>query len=345
MGNDQERLMSLEMVIKAADVSNCAKPFSLYKRWANQIMIEFYKQGDVERNDGSKISNYMDRFEPDVSTCQLNFMRFIVCPLYELVGSFAPTLRDMYSSKLKTNVKFWEKQQLLEMGIRERCDSINLEEDSDDDDDGQDSSNSNGGDRPRIKVRRRSSLAAPGRKKPKGVSLALNGVSDRSRKHKKEGTSSISKALAERTIKRRNTRIVSTLKASRALGSLDSGAAMQKRFPDRSLTTISSMPGGLVASKFTEAEKKKKKKAQARAHFRSSLGRRDTSVRSARNFGDRFKVVHVPSLSDVLPSEANDGEAEGEGGIRGDTDKEEEAKIAARQRRSRIERRMSVSFL
>ena len=341
MGNDQERLMSLEMVIKAADVSNCAKPFSLYKRWANQIMIEFYKQGDVERNDGSKISNYMDRFEPDVSTCQLNFMRFIVCPLYELVGSFAPTLRDMYSSKLKTNVKFWEKQQLLEMGIRERCDSINLEEDSDDDDDdGQDSSNSNGEDRPRIKVRRRSSLAAPGRKKPKGVSLA----SDRSRKHKKGGTSSISKALAERAINRRNTRIVSTLKASRALGSLDSGAAMQKRSPERSLTTISSMPGGLVASKFTEAEKKKKKE-QARAHFRSSLGRRDTSVRSARKFGDRFNVVHVPSLSDVLPSEANDGEAEGEGGSRGDTDKEEEAKIAARQRRSRIERRMSVSFL
>ena len=100
----------------------------------------------------------------------------------------------------------------------------------------------------------------------------------------------------------------------------------------------------MVASTYTEAEKKKKKKEQARAHFRSSLGRRDTSVRSAKNFGERFQVLHVPSLSDVLPSEANNGEAEDEGGSKGDTARED-AKLAARQRRSRIERRMSVSFL
>ena len=370
MSNDQERLLSLEMVIKAADVSNCAKPFSLYKRWANQIMIEFYKQGDIERNDGMKISNYFDRFEPDVSTCQLNFMKFIVCPLYELVGAFAPTLRDMYSSKLKTNVKFWEKQQMIEMGIRGRADSIDIEDSdgSDNEDDigggsgGGAGSKKNKGDEARIKLRRRSSLAARGEKnkmvalmnrssaQSQSVSAGVGKLQGANRRRKKKGDISLARKTMAAGLHRRNTRIASTLKASRALGSLDGGIGTPRPQAGRALPSVSSMPGGMVGSTFDEAEQEKRK-AKERAKFRSSLGRRETAMQSAEKFGSRFKVLHVPSLSDVLqPSETGEGGGGegGEGGGGGDgsvISAEEERKMMGRRRQSRIERRMSVSFL
>ena len=104
------------MAIKAADVANCAKPFVLYKQWANLIVIEFYKQGDLEQSQGMEVSAYMDRFEPDVRTCQMNFMNFIVKPLYDLVGTYAPPCRDLFKSYLIHNYEFWLEEEKDEFG-------------------------------------------------------------------------------------------------------------------------------------------------------------------------------------------------------------------------------------
>eukprot|EP00948_MAST-09A_sp_MAST-9A-sp1_P002720 g2720.t1 len=109
---EEHRKLALMMAIKAADVGNCSKPFFLYKQWANLIVLEFYKQGkvhmsDVERKKGMEVSNYMDRNNPDVHTCQMNFMNFIVKPLYKLVGTYAPPCRDLFKSYLNYNYEFW----------------------------------------------------------------------------------------------------------------------------------------------------------------------------------------------------------------------------------------------
>lgn len=48
-------------------------------------MAEFFKQGDLERSLGLPISPQMDRATTSVPMAQVNFIDFIVAPLYSQV--------------------------------------------------------------------------------------------------------------------------------------------------------------------------------------------------------------------------------------------------------------------
>ena len=52
------------MTLHTADVSNTAKPWSLYSQWLGMIMEEFYRQGDRERDLGLPITYAFDRTNP-----------------------------------------------------------------------------------------------------------------------------------------------------------------------------------------------------------------------------------------------------------------------------------------
>jgi hypothetical protein len=39
------KALSLELIIRASDVSNCAKPFGVSKQWFNRMTAEFFQQG------------------------------------------------------------------------------------------------------------------------------------------------------------------------------------------------------------------------------------------------------------------------------------------------------------
>lgn len=74
------------MIIKAADVSNPAKPWDIYEEWTARIIDEFYLQGDVERALGMTVSRFMDREKPEVANCQISFIDYVVRPLYQVCG-------------------------------------------------------------------------------------------------------------------------------------------------------------------------------------------------------------------------------------------------------------------
>ena len=54
-------------------------------RWSELVMAEFFKQGDLERSLGLPISPQMDRAATSVPMAQVNFIDFIVAPLYSQV--------------------------------------------------------------------------------------------------------------------------------------------------------------------------------------------------------------------------------------------------------------------
>ena len=56
--------------LHAADVSNPAKPTSVYVEWVGRVMTEFYSQGDAEADAGLPISAFMDRGKPALRKCQ-----------------------------------------------------------------------------------------------------------------------------------------------------------------------------------------------------------------------------------------------------------------------------------
>ena len=86
-----DRRQFLKIVLKAADVSNPAKPLSLYLFWTNRILQEFYDQGDEEARLGMPVTSMpqCDRSTPSVPSGQKGFVSFVVKPVFESLSGFS----------------------------------------------------------------------------------------------------------------------------------------------------------------------------------------------------------------------------------------------------------------
>lgn len=53
--------MTMFELFHLADISNCTKPWHVCLKWTDLLFIEFFHQGDLERNRGAPCSYLMDR--------------------------------------------------------------------------------------------------------------------------------------------------------------------------------------------------------------------------------------------------------------------------------------------
>ena len=56
LDSEEDENLVAQVIIKAADVSNAAKPFEIASAWTDRIMQEFYSQGAQEKTLGLPIS-------------------------------------------------------------------------------------------------------------------------------------------------------------------------------------------------------------------------------------------------------------------------------------------------
>ena len=92
--------MLLEVLLHAADISNPIKPWPVYEKWANLVMEEFFQQGDRERAEGLEVSAMYDRETVDKPVMQVNFIEFIVVPLYLALLKLCPGLDELVTHLL-----------------------------------------------------------------------------------------------------------------------------------------------------------------------------------------------------------------------------------------------------
>mmetsp|Transcript_11345 Transcript_11345/g.14743 ORF Transcript_11345/g.14743 Transcript_11345/m.14743 type:complete len:870 (-) Transcript_11345:526-3135(-) len=104
----------MEIFVHAADISNPAKPFKICEQWALLIMEEFFQQGDRESKEGLEISPMMDRSNTNKPTMQMNFIEFVIAPLYSGVVRLFPTLNPCLIT-LIDNYKQWGGQRKAEL--------------------------------------------------------------------------------------------------------------------------------------------------------------------------------------------------------------------------------------
>ena len=101
----------LKLVMKAADVSQSARSWDLYSRWAQLTMEEYYLQGDLEKEDNLPISKYMNRNSPNEALCHESHVRDIVRPIFSLLFEVAgleidaPRANHLEVSTLSPNLK------------------------------------------------------------------------------------------------------------------------------------------------------------------------------------------------------------------------------------------------
>ena len=90
-GTDKQ--LMLNQLTHASDISIPVKPQDIYKEWVNRVFVEFFYQGDKERDRGLKISYQCDRHTVNVVDAQIGFIDGIVFPLYDILSSAFPNMK------------------------------------------------------------------------------------------------------------------------------------------------------------------------------------------------------------------------------------------------------------
>jgi len=103
----QHRMLMLQILLKAADISNPGKPFEIAKYWANMVQEEFFAQGDLEKEKLMPVSPFMDREKPALPKMQLNFIDYLVTPLFLSVRDVLPKASPI-CDRLEDNKKMWK---------------------------------------------------------------------------------------------------------------------------------------------------------------------------------------------------------------------------------------------
>uniref|UniRef100_A0A8C9XK18 Phosphodiesterase n=1 Tax=Sander lucioperca TaxID=283035 RepID=A0A8C9XK18_SANLU len=83
LDNYSDRIQVLQNMVHCADLSNPTKPLELYRQWTDRIMVEFFTQGDRERDKGMEVSPMCDKHNASIEKNQVGFIDYIVHPLWE----------------------------------------------------------------------------------------------------------------------------------------------------------------------------------------------------------------------------------------------------------------------
>jgi cAMP-specific phosphodiesterase 4 len=103
----ENQQMVLNMCIHSADVSNPAKPAHLNKIWVEKVFIEFFNQGDLEKEKNLPVSLLCDRETTNIIKSQIGFINFVVVPTFETLMNIIPQINP-YMDIIKANMKRYE---------------------------------------------------------------------------------------------------------------------------------------------------------------------------------------------------------------------------------------------
>ncbi|GMH46197.1 hypothetical protein BSKO_14165 [Bryopsis sp. KO-2023] len=124
----EDRVFLLNMLLHCADISNPVKPLEICKKWADRVLGEFFRQGDLEREKGLSISPMCNRETTSKAASQINFIEFIVAPLYFHVAKIFPELSAAVLN-LWDNRRLWDEQYILEIEANSKLSTNEKEED------------------------------------------------------------------------------------------------------------------------------------------------------------------------------------------------------------------------
>lgn len=104
---NENKKMIFEMVFHLCDISNATKPYEICQKWTDLLFIEFFNQGDLEKQKGINISMFMDRKTTNIASCQMGFIDFIIKPSFEVTSMLLPQLYR-FNEGVENNKKQWE---------------------------------------------------------------------------------------------------------------------------------------------------------------------------------------------------------------------------------------------
>ena len=113
----------MKALVHAADIGNPTKPFEIAKKWAENVVMEFFDQGDKERAQGFEISMLCDRYTTNFAKSQIGFLNFVIHPYFSILASVIPKM-EILTKEITTNVEIYktkvdEYEELMKKGNKQ----------------------------------------------------------------------------------------------------------------------------------------------------------------------------------------------------------------------------------
>jgi 3',5'-cyclic-nucleotide phosphodiesterase len=110
MTADDMRLLGLQLLMQAANLSNVARPFEIAEKWLNLLYAEALLQGDIEKAAGVQFSSPMnDRNNGNMAQSQIAFYHAVCLPLFTLVARLFPPLQVQLEA-VRANLEIWRQK-------------------------------------------------------------------------------------------------------------------------------------------------------------------------------------------------------------------------------------------
>jgi hypothetical protein len=108
MENPEMRRLGLQLVMKVSDISNVCRPFNYASMWCDILNLEFFHQGDLEKELGIGLTSPLnDRETSNKPKSQIGFYNFICIPLYSTIAKLWPPLQVQLDNVL-ANLQMWK---------------------------------------------------------------------------------------------------------------------------------------------------------------------------------------------------------------------------------------------
>ena len=104
-GKDKES--AINFIFHMADISNPAKNWQLCKLWTELLFVEFFAQGDLEKQNNFPVSLFYDRETTNLASSQSGFIDFIVKPAFLAIAKILPKV-DFIDKRLEENKSNWK---------------------------------------------------------------------------------------------------------------------------------------------------------------------------------------------------------------------------------------------
>ncbi|KFD70208.1 hypothetical protein M514_03299 [Trichuris suis] len=98
-----DKTKALSFLIHCSDISHPAKKWPFHFRWTNQLMEEFFRQGDLEMTMGIPVSPLCDRLTVNIADSQVAFIDFIVEPMMIVCSELLAKLLETLLQALETS--------------------------------------------------------------------------------------------------------------------------------------------------------------------------------------------------------------------------------------------------
>ena len=96
-----------DFFLHCSDISNATKPNKISIIWTQKVYGEFFKQGDLEKEQNLPVSLLCDRDTTDINKAMVGFISFVIKPTFEILINIVPEIKIL-GENLKKNLIFYQ---------------------------------------------------------------------------------------------------------------------------------------------------------------------------------------------------------------------------------------------